>query len=220
MTGPEPSEVSVLVPAAGRGERMGLGPKALLPLAGRPLVDWVVDKARQLGSEVLVACASGLPAPPGTIRVEGGATREETVERLARQASRPWSLLWDAARPFASLELAREVLAAAVETGAATPCLTSTVRWFALEGGRVTRAVPGSAFGVSQNPQAYSTLLLQAVTELGRRESWTAQSTVELFLLAGHPVTSVPGEQLNIKLTTPDDLLLAQALQARLLSTG
>lgn len=216
MSGPDPADVSVLIPAAGSGERLGLGPKALLQFDGRPVVDWLVDKALPLGAEVLVACAPGMQAPAGAVRVDGGATRQESVERLAQRATRPWSLLWDVSRPFASPDLARAVLAAALRTGAATPCLTGVVRWFALDGDRVARAFPGDALGASQNPQAFSTLLLQAATERGRREGWVAQSTVELFLQAGHPVTAVPGEQLNIKLTTADDLVLAQVLHERL----
>jgi 2-C-methyl-D-erythritol 4-phosphate cytidylyltransferase len=211
-------DVSVLIPAAGLGQRMGQGPKAALLLHGRPLVDWVADKARQLGAEVLVACAPGLPAPAGCIRVAGGADRQESVRLLARHASRPWSLLWDAARPFGSLALARAVLDAATPGRAATACLSSEVRWFALHEGRVTQAWPGAAAGVSQTPQAYATALLREVTERAAQEGWRGQSTVELMLQAGVEVAAVAGEKLNFKLTTPEDWLLAQALHAQLQS--
>ncbi|MEJ8835674.1 IspD/TarI family cytidylyltransferase [Ramlibacter sp. AN1133] len=215
---PRPEDVSVLVPAAGLGERLGLGPKALLPLAGRPVVDWVVDKARQLGAEVIVACAPGMQAPAGARGVAGGATRQDSVLALAAAATRPWSLVWDAARPFASLDLARRVLAAAVPAGAATACLTGEVRWLVLQQDRVAQALPGTQAGQSQTPQAFATALLRALTQRGAREGWQVQSTTELFLLAGHEVRAVPGEKLNLKLTTREDWLLAEALHARLLS--
>ena len=213
---PEPSEVSVLIPAAGLGERLGLGPKATLPLAGRPVIEWVVAKARQVGSEVIVACAPGVPAPGGTVRIEGGTTRQESVQRLALAATRPWCLLWDAASPFASLALARNVLAAARADGAATPCLASQVRWFVLDQGRVAQAHPGSHAGSSQTPQAYCTELLRTVTQRGASDGWVAQSTVELFLRAGLPVAAIAGEKLNLKLTTPEDWVLAEALHEQL----
>lgn len=216
MTGPPASDVSVLIAAAGTGERLGLGPKALLPLHGRPVIDWVADKARQLGAEVLVACAPGMQAPPGTVAVEGGATRQQTVQRLAERAGRPWSLVWDAASPFASLALARSVLAAAQHTGAATPCLAGDVPWYVLEQGRIVRAHPGAFAGASQTPQACATLLLLAAGEQARREGWEVQNTVQLLLRTGHAVAAVPGEKLNIKLTTPDDWVLAAALHERL----
>jgi 2-C-methyl-D-erythritol 4-phosphate cytidylyltransferase len=213
---PDPSEVSVLIPAAGVGERLGLGPKATLPLAGRPVIDWVVDKARRVGAEVIVACAPGVPAPAETVRIEGGTTREETVQRLALAATRPWCLLWDAASPFASLSLARSVLAAAQADGAATPCLAGQVRWFVLSNGRVAQAHPGSHAGISQTPQAYRTDLLREVTQRGQAAGWAAQSTVELFLRAGLPVAAIAGEKLNLKLTTPEDWVLAEALHGQL----
>jgi 2-C-methyl-D-erythritol 4-phosphate cytidylyltransferase len=59
---------------------------------------------------------------------------------------------------------------------------------------------------------------LRAVTERAAREGWRGQSTVELVLRAGVEVAAVPGEKLNFKLTTPEDWLLAQALQAQLQS--
>lgn len=211
-------DVSVLIPAAGAGARLGQGPKAALLLHGRRLVDWVADKAAQVGAEVLVACAPGMEAPAGTIRVEGGADRQESVRRLAQHASRPFLLLWDAASPFATLDLARAVLAAAGPDRAATPCLTQPVRWYELQHGQVTRAHPGDFAGTSQTPQAYPAALLREACERAAREGWQAQSTIELMLRCGVPVAAVPGERLNFKLTTPEDWLLAQALLSRLQS--
>lgn len=216
---PAIADVSVLIPAAGRGERLGLGPKALLPLHGRPVIEWLADKARAAGAEVLVACAPGMAAPPGCLRVEGGATRQESVQRLAQAATRPWSLLWDAASPFASLPLARAVLAAAAARGgAATSTWRPEVPCYALQpGNTIARPCEGDV-AWSQTPQAYATALLREVTARAAREAWTAQSTVQLVLRAGHTVAAVPGEKLNLKLTTADDWLLAQALRALLSS--
>jgi 2-C-methyl-D-erythritol 4-phosphate cytidylyltransferase len=211
-------QLSVLIPAAGSGERMGHGPKALMPLAGRPLVEWVVGKALRLGAEVLVACAPGMQAPAGSIAVEGGADRQDSVRRLAERASAEWCLLWDAASPFASLALAQRVLEAAAPTGAATPCLSAAVRWYVLDGERIAQSHPGASAGSSQTPQAYATALLRDVSARAAGEGWRGQSTVDLMLQAGVQVAAVPGEKLNIKLTTPEDWLLAQALHAQLQS--
>ena len=215
---PAPDQVSVLIPAAGSGARMGLGPKALMPLHGRPVVEWVVDKGRQLGAEVLVACASGMAAPAGSIGIAGGASRQESVLRLARAATRPWCLLWDAASPFASAALARRVLAAAADSGAATTCLPASVPWLELDGARVLRAHPSVSSGSTATPQAYATALLREVVERAERDGWSAQSTVQLVLRSGHGITAVSGEKLNLKLTTPEDWLLAQALHDQLQS--
>jgi 2-C-methyl-D-erythritol 4-phosphate cytidylyltransferase len=215
---PGPDQVAILIPAAGSGARLGLGPKATAVLHGRPVLDWVVDKARQLGAEVVVACAAGVEPPPGCVRVEGGATRQQSVERLVERATAPWLLLWDAASPFASLALARRVLAAARQTGVATACLPSEVPWLVLGPDRVREAHPAGHAGLSQTPQAYTREILREVTQRAAREQWTAQSTTQLVLRAGYEVVPVTGEKLNLKLTTPEDWLLAQALLARLQS--
>lgn len=216
MTLPSLHDVSVLIPAAGTGQRLGLGPKALLPLHGRPVIDWVVDKALRVGGEVIVSCAPGMVAPAGAIGVAGGETRQDSVLRLARAATRPWILLWDAASPFASVALARRVLAAAAASGAATTCLPAQVPWLELDGDRVLRAHPAAASGSSQTPQAFAAPLLKDVVERAEAEGWSAQSTVQLVLRAGHEVTAVAGEKLNLKLTTAEDWQLAAALRDQL----
>lgn len=214
---PDPSQVTALIPAAGRGERLGRGPKAQLPLAGRPLVDWVAGKALQLAEEVIVACAPGMPAPAGTLRVEGGASRQESVERLVAAATRPWVVLWDAASPFASVELARRVLQAATGAGAATACVPSDVPCLLLAQGRVHQALPAGRAATSLTPQAFRHDLLAAAVARATREQVATQSTVQLVLHAGHEVVAVPAGKLCIKLTTPDDWVLAEALHGQLL---
>jgi 2-C-methyl-D-erythritol 4-phosphate cytidylyltransferase len=214
---PDRAQVSVLIPAAGSGERLGRGPKAMLPLHGRPVVDWVVDKALQLGDEVLVACPEGVPAPAGAHRVQGGATRQHSVRQLAARATRPWIVLWDAASPFASVELARSVLVAAGDTGASTTCTPSEVPWLVLAHGRVQHAHPAGFAASSQTPQAYRRELLLGALEQAEADGYAAQSTVQLVLHAGHAVRAVAGEKLNLKLTTSEDWLLAEALHSRLL---
>jgi 2-C-methyl-D-erythritol 4-phosphate cytidylyltransferase len=209
---PARSDVAVLVPAAGRGERLGLGPKAALSLGGRPILDWVADKALQLADEVVIACPSGVVVPPGCIGIEGGATRQESVLRLVRATRRPWVVLWDAARPFGSVALARAVLEAAQGGGAAGAFAPSEVPVARIEGGRVTHSFPAAGTGLFQTPQAFAQALLLAAAERADREGMVVQSTLELVLAAGHEVVAVPGEKLNIKLTTADDLRLAQAL--------
>jgi len=195
---PLPRDVSVLVPAAGAGERLGLGPKALLPLAGRPVLDWVLDKARCLGDEMVVALPAGAAAPAGCHALVGGATRQESVHRLVRAASRPWVLVWDAARPFGSVALAREVLTQAAAYGAAAA------------------TEPSGLPQPFQTPLGFRRELLLEVADRAAREGWVETSTMALVLRAGKQAARVPGEAGNIKLTTPQDWERAQSLSALL----
>ena len=108
-----------LILAAGRGERLGADPpKALVELAGRSLLRWSVDL--MLGCEeverIVVALPPGVPTPAGTVGVEGGAVRSESVAR-ALAAGGPGEpedlvIVHDAARPLVSAELLRRTLAA------------------------------------------------------------------------------------------------------------
>ena len=193
------SDVTVLVPAAGSGERLGLGPKALLELNGRQVVEWVVRKASALAGEVIVACPPGAdPAlDPGLrwSRIDGGPTRQHSVRLLAHATRTPWVIVWDAARPFTSVALAQEVLAAAQHTGAAAAQL------------------PDGSF---QTPLAFTREVLLDTVDLAEEEGWVMPITMDLVLRAGHAVAMVEGDPLNIKLTTSQDWAQAPMLFDRL----
>jgi hypothetical protein len=84
-----------------------------------------------------------------------------------------------------------------------------------IEGGAWLYGKPASwqrVLASSQTPQAYATALLREVGTRAVREGWQTQSTVQLVLQAGHAVAAVPGEKPSIKLTTPEDWILVQAL--------
>ncbi|MGA9875579.1 MAG: 2-C-methyl-D-erythritol 4-phosphate cytidylyltransferase, partial [Solirubrobacteraceae bacterium] len=97
-----------LIVAAGLGERLGASrPKALVELAGRPLLQWSVDVLIDTPAieRVVVALPDGVQAPAGTVGVRGGAVRSESV-RLALAAAGPGDpvLVHDAARPLLGAE--------------------------------------------------------------------------------------------------------------------
>src|ERR1700736_5734041 len=105
-----------LIVAAGRGERLGLDrPKALVMLAGRPMLQWSVDALRMVPAvkRIVVAMpASQLAAAPtGTTAVAGGTTRSESVRAALRAATDGDPIVvHDAARPLANPELFERAL--------------------------------------------------------------------------------------------------------------
>jgi 2-C-methyl-D-erythritol 4-phosphate cytidylyltransferase len=193
------ADVTVLVPAAGSGERLGLAPKALLELQGRPVLEWVVRKAMRIAAEVIVACPPGvhpvLPAQCRWMRIDGGPTRQHSVRLLAHAGTRPWVIVWDAARPFTSVALAQAVLAAAKPVGIAAAVL---------------------ADGSFQTPLAFTRELLLDTVERAQRHGWAAASTMALVLRAGHAFATVEGDPLNLKLTTAADWPVPPTLLQRL----
>lgn len=214
-------KTSFLIPAAGEGSRLGLGPKALLQLEGRPLVAWLSEKALRCADEVLVAAPPGMVSDfarlcPGCVCIAGGETRQESIANLAEASSHPWLLLHDVARPFVSEALLRRVGAAARVHGCAGAFLDPEVPVATLVDGRVDQAFLRDQVGIFQAPQAFSRQVLLDISRQARHHGWYTQSTIQLALRAGIRVDAVAGEKTNIKLTTAEDWDMAQHLVALL----
>ena len=198
--------VWTIVVAAGSGDRFG-GPKQFELLSGKRVVDWSVDVAGRCSDGVVVV----LPADrmePGA--VAGGATRSESVR--AGLAAVPNDagivVVHDAARPLACEGLFAAVVEA-VRAGAdaaitAVP-VTDTIK--RVEGDRVVETVDRSELVAVQTPQAFKAAVLRKAHE-GRPEATDDASLVEA---AGGSVVVVPGSGRNLKITAPDDLVIAEA---------
>ena len=203
--------VSCLIPAAGAGERLGLGPKAFLELHGRPLLCWITDRALQVADEVLVAVPRDLVDQAAAMLprcrvIEGGATRQDSITLLAGQARGECLIVHDATRPFASQRLLQAVLDTARRTGCAGAFLDPEVPVARLFEGRVIDVYARDEVGVFQSPQAFSRANMTAMLACQTgTPGWYGQSTIQLALLAGVPVHAVPGEKTNIKITTMED---------------
>jgi 2-C-methyl-D-erythritol 4-phosphate cytidylyltransferase/2-C-methyl-D-erythritol 2,4-cyclodiphosphate synthase len=162
--------------------------------------------------------------------VAGGTVRTDSVRAgLLALHECPLVLVHDAARPFASPELAQAVAEAAARGGAALAAVpvADTVKRavspFVESGARqtgtdsqaelqVAETVDRSRLWLAQTPQGFRTeLLREAFEKLGPA---AAEATDECLLVErmGHPVTLVPGEPGNFKITTADDLLRARAM--------
>jgi 2-C-methyl-D-erythritol 4-phosphate cytidylyltransferase len=231
-----------LIVAAGLGERLGANcPKALVELAGRPLVQWSVDVLASVSAieQIIVALPAGVRAPTGTIGVLGGVVRSESV-RCALAAAGPGDpvLVHDAARPLISAALVDATLAAVDHEGidaaiAATP-VTDTVKRVSStfqvgpgEAGADEADVPPRSLPVVgetldraglwavQTPQVFRRAALERALEVP--DDVLAQATDDAWLVerAGGRVVVVPAPPDNLKVTTALDLMLAELLIAR-----
>jgi 2-C-methyl-D-erythritol 4-phosphate cytidylyltransferase len=216
-----------LIVAAGLGERLGAGsPKALVELAGRPLVQWSVDVLSRVPAieEIVVALPAGVEAPAGTHGVSGGAVRSESVRRaLAAAGPGDPILVQDAARPLTSVELVRNTLDALSQEGvdgaiAASP-VTDTVKQADGEG-RVTQTLDRSHLWCVQTPQVFRRAALERALDVS--DELLAQATDDAWLVerAGGRVVVVRAPPDNLKVTTPLDLQLAELLVARREAAG
>jgi 2-C-methyl-D-erythritol 4-phosphate cytidylyltransferase len=213
-----------LILAAGRGERLGAdGPKALVALAGRSLLQWSVELMLAVGEidRIVVALPPGVAAPAGTIGVQGGSVRSESVAR-ALEAAGPGDpedmiVVHDAARPLASAELVRAALDALANTDdlaaaiAAAPVIDTIKR---ANGGIVVETLDRSALWAVQTPQVFRRGALERALDVP--EEVLAQATDDAWLVErlGGRVAIVPADRENLKITTPLDLSLAELLIA------
>ncbi|GGR70382.1 2-C-methyl-D-erythritol 4-phosphate cytidylyltransferase [Deinococcus seoulensis] len=207
--------VAALIPAAGSGTRLGLGPKAFVPVEGRTLLGRSAAALAPHVHEVLIALPAGLDLPgdvPGRA-VVGGDTRQASVLALLRATDADVVLIHDAARPFLPARVIRDLLAAVQEVGAATaalPVADTLVR--ADPAGSWGTLTPREGLWAVQTPQAFRRAALIAAHEAALADGHAATDDAGLIARAGQPVALVPGDARLLKVTTPGDLLIAQAL--------
>ncbi len=163
-----------LIVAAGRGERLGSdGPKALLMLAGKPMLQWSVDALRGIAGSIVVALPpdSLEEAPSGVSAVAGGRFRSESV-RFALQAAGPGDpvVVHDAARPLASRRLFAQVIEELERSGAdaaiAAAPVADTIKQ--ARGQVVARTIDRSGLWAVQTPQVFRREALERAVERER----------------------------------------------------
>jgi 2-C-methyl-D-erythritol 4-phosphate cytidylyltransferase/2-C-methyl-D-erythritol 2,4-cyclodiphosphate synthase len=164
-------------------------------------------------SEGVAIQASGKPLRI----VAGGGRRQDSVANAFRatDAHSDIIVIHDAARPFASAGLIARTIAAAVESGAALAAVraSDTVKRARDDGGLVvSETLDRATIFLAQTPQAFRRDVLQAALALGERDGIDATDEAALVERGGHLVRLVEGEASNIKITTPADLPIAEAI--------
>jgi 2-C-methyl-D-erythritol 4-phosphate cytidylyltransferase len=217
-----------LIVAAGRGERLGgARPKALVELAGRPLLEWSIQALQAVeGLEmIVVALPAGVSAPSGVTAVEGGAARSDSVRRaLAAAPLGDPVLVHDAARPLLTAELAERVIAAlqrdpSADAAIAAAPVTDTVKRVG-GGGAVSETLDRGELWAVQTPQVFRRAALERALDVEPDVLAAATDDASLIERAGGRVIVVQASPENLKVTTPLDLELAEMLLARRQSPG
>lgn len=214
-----------IVVAAGRSERMDGLDKVFAPLMGRPLLVWTLAAFKQCDAiEGVVAVAA--PQAVDRVRalcdewrftkvvavVPGGETRQDSV-RAGLDAAPAATIvaIHDAARPLVTPDLIERGVALARETGAALCAIPSRDTVKEVDGDPpVVRATPDRArMWLAQTPQVFDRALL-----LEAHAAATSPATDDAALVeaAGHAVYVYEGAASNFKITTPEDLIIAEAL--------
>lgn len=214
---------SVIIVAGGSGKRMGAPlPKQFMLLKGRPLLCWTIEVFHRYDASmpiVVVLPEQHIPIWKSLCighnfhvaheAVAGGEERFHSVRNGLAQVKHDGLLaVHDGVRPLVSVEVIDRCFRAAEEHGAAIPVvsITSSVREV---NGDTSKALDRSRLRAVHTPQCFSVPLLRKAFELPFDPAFTDEAT--LVERIGAKVLLVPGEDRNIKVTTPEDLLLAEA---------
>ncbi|MFZ3012752.1 MAG: 2-C-methyl-D-erythritol 4-phosphate cytidylyltransferase [Nitrospira sp.] len=221
-----------LVPAAGRGLRMGGSvPKQFLALGGEPLV---VHSLRVLQHspvihEIILAvpeadldyCLNDLAVRYGfskiTRVVAGGKERQDSVRHALEHVPVETDIVvvHDAVRPFLTLDMVADVVEAARRVGGAIVALPmrDTVKQVG-NNHHIERTVDRGPLWLAQTPQAFRRDRLLDAHRKAHADGVRATDDAFLFEWAGHPVVVVEGSGENIKVTRPEDMVIGEAILA------
>jgi len=220
-----PNNVAVVLLAGGKGTRMKSSmPKQFLPLLGRPLFSHSLDIFQDLpGVTSIVVVLDAMYREeygeffndPRITFADPGKERQDSVSNGLAQVPQDASLvcIHDSARPLVTRECVEQVLADASTHGAAVLAvpMKATVKESA-DGEFVLRTLQRSRLWEIQTPQVATPALLQRGFERVAAEGLEVTDDVSVVEVLGEPVKLTVGEYTNLKVTTPDDLPLAEQI--------
>jgi 2-C-methyl-D-erythritol 4-phosphate cytidylyltransferase len=228
-------QVFAILPAAGLGTRMaGPQPKQFLALDGLPIlihslrafaavervasIYVAVRKTEIERVEAQIAEYGAKYGFAGRVRVvEGGNSRQQSVANaLAALPAQPNDivLVHDAVRPLIDAATIDRTIDAVIATGAAIVGLPAVDTIKQVErtahGALITSTIPREFVVLAQTPQGFRYALLQQAFAEATADGFVGTDEASVVERAGHPVAVVPGSQVNLKITQPGDLALAE----------
>ncbi|MFQ5450036.1 MAG: 2-C-methyl-D-erythritol 4-phosphate cytidylyltransferase [Nitrospinaceae bacterium] len=221
-------KVSVIIPAAGLGTRMGGPvPKQFLSLKGKPILHHTIEAfetCRAVDSITLVVARKDLPeVEKETVKkypiiqraVAGGEKRQDSVYNgfLALDADTGTVLVHDGVRPFVTSDLIRKTVEGARRFGAAITAIpiNDTIKQVNSRG-FVDRTVNREGLWRVQTPQAFQYSLLRDAFDKAIRDSFYGTDEGSLIEYLGKEVKIIPGSELNVKITRREDLIVGESI--------
>ncbi len=215
-------KTTAVIAAAGRGVRMGAaGNKVFLPVLGRPMLAYTLDTFLQcdfVDEIIIITRQCDLEQcrkiSAGRARVlPGGETRQESVWTGLQAASGELVLIHDGARALVTPEIIRGTWEAAQRTGAAAVGVGCKDTLKAVDAdGWIANTIDRDAVWQVQTPQAFRLDVIRAAHQQAIAQGFSATDDCALAERCGIPVKMVMGSYENIKLTTPEDLAVAEQI--------
>lgn len=224
---------TLIIPAAGIGKRMGEKiPKQFLPLAGKTVLEWTIsffENNEKIDEIIIAADKKSIDFIDEKIVkknsfnkvthiITGGEERQDSVYKSLTYVDDRADviLVHDAVRPFPPGEGIQQAIASALEGrgGVLSIPLSDTLKKVDEEG-LVIRTVDRQGVHAIQTPQVFPAASLKMAFEKANREDFIATDEGMIMENAGFPVYTFPGNKTNIKITTRDDLLLAEVILSK-----
>ena len=219
--------VCAVIVAAGSSQRMGGQNKLLLPLAGAPVLAHTLRAFEKCAAvrDIVLVCREQDILPytelarscgVGKLRTvtRGGDSRTASVLAGLRAAPADAALVavHDGARPLVSEAVITEAVCAAAEHGAAAPVVPVKDSIKRIADGTIAADVPRDTLAAVQTPQVFRRELLLRALEDAARSGRSFTDDCAAVEAMGQAVQATHGSYENIKITTPEDILVAQAL--------
>jgi len=218
----------VIIPAAGKGVRMGTGNKLLLPLMDRPILQRTIEAFQDcpLVTAIVLAvsddteqfCREYIIDKPAFTKVAqlipGGPTRQASVYNALKKVAPDFDivLVHDGARPLVGRALIETAINDAARHGAVVPAVEVKDTIKVISGELITKTPDRASLRAVQTPQAFRADLLISAFESAISAGFTGTDEASLVERAGLPVKIFPGSYENIKITTPEDMIIARSI--------
>lgn len=227
------AKVSAIVPAAGSGVRMGGDmKKQFLSIHGKPILTYALttlSSSPRINEIILVAPADEMEfcrveiveryeIPKIKEIVEGGITRHESVARGFLYVSEDMdvALTHDGVRPFITHGMIDAVVEAAMKFGAAATAIRARDTLKKVTGDVITGSINREEVMRIQTPQAFTRLTLMKAFHEANRSGFAGSDESSLMERIDVPVHVVEGSETNMKITTTEDLRIAEAMVSAL----
>ena len=226
----ENQSACAVIVAAGSSRRMGGENKLLLPLCGKPVLAHTMAAFQACDAirDIVLVCREqdmdtyrALAEATGITKLRtltrGGDTRTESVLAGVSAAPETCALVavHDGARPLVSDEVITQAVTEAAKSGAAAPVVPVKDSIKRIENGKIAADVPRDTLAAVQTPQVFRRdMLLRALQDAATNGRSFTDDCAAVEAL-GQTVSATPGSYENIKVTTPEDIAVAEAFMHR-----
>lgn len=221
------TSITAIITAGGIGRRMGSSiPKQYLSLAGIPVLIHTINAFLQvpaINNIILVVPAEHIPETHDILKkhkkqncckvIAGGIRRQDSVKAgMEATCGADYVAVHDGVRPLISRETIERTISGAQKYGAAIAAIPVKDTLKSVTADSISNTVDREGLWQAQTPQTVQTNLLKKAYKIAEKDYFEGTDEASLLEHAGIPVTVVEGSEKNIKITRPEDLVVADAL--------